>query len=134
VKSIRILVLLLVAFLLPLRGAVAASMLCTEGSGTPVTTVAPHADHDLHGAHSAHAEHADHAGTVDSHAPTDDPTSADHSGTCHVCATGCSAAPFATAPPSLDGPMLTASVTFPALAAPAPAFHCEGQERPPRTS
>jgi hypothetical protein len=140
VKSFRIVVLLLMALLIPVRGAVAATMLCA-GAGEPPTPVAvEHVHHAMHGDQTAPADHPDHAGPADQvdHAmtagsDTDHDGSGLHAGACQVCASDCHAVPLAAAAPSLDGPILTASAAFPAFKAPAPAFQSGGQDRPPRT-
>lgn len=117
-KSFRILVVLLIAFLLPIRGAVAATMLCSD-PGEAAQLAAMHGDHAMHADHDdAGPDHHDDGG---------------HTSSCHLCASGCHAVALASVSPSVDGPVLTALVKFPTLSAPVPAFHSDGQERPPRT-
>ena len=149
-KTFRIIVLLLVAFLIPVRGAVAATMLCAGPNAEGQVAVEVPAHHAMHGDQAAPADHVDHHG--DHAAPADQTNHAahadhtmaagsdvDHSGngfhagTCHLCATDCHAVPLVAAAPSMAGPSLTASVAFPAFKAPAPAFQSGGPERPPRT-
>ena len=119
--------------LLPIRGAVAATMLCPEGAATDTAAVV--AQHERHG---MHADHEMHAGNAASHhhasadAPNDS-SSGEHPTTCHYCASGCCMASIVGTVPSVGQPALTSSVTFPALATPVAAFHSDGQDRPPRT-
>jgi hypothetical protein len=110
VKHLRIIMLALLAILLPVRGVVAATMLCPA-----------HADHP-----SAH-HHAS------EEAPDTDPSSAENPATCHFCASACCMASIVCTLPSLSEPGLTASDGFPALTAPVPVFQSDGQDRPPRT-
>jgi hypothetical protein len=133
VKTFRTVVLLLLVLLLPLRGAVAATMLCSTPGETSQVTAA-FQDHGTHADHTGHAQHGD--GT-DPAVP--DPAGSHHDGkgehadACNLCASGCHATPLATAPPEVLEPLLTARVVFPAISTPAAAFQSEGQERPPRT-
>ena len=125
-KRFRILILVLMAILLPIRGAVAATMLCPEGEGTEsATIVAVHGHHDMHSDHGASHRHA----TGDA---TDGSSSVKHSTTCQFCASGGCMASIVGTVPSLGQPNLTSSVFFPALTAPVPAFQSDGQDRPPR--
>lgn len=120
-KSARVWILLVLAVLLPLRGAVAASMLCPTGtSSTSTTQVALH-DHGSHEADHASAGHHDGAH--------------EHGGseTCHACAAFCSLTPFVGEEPAVVAALDLSGVAFPAPAAPAPSFVCGGQERPPRS-
>lgn len=133
-KQLRIVILVLLAVLLPIRGAVAAAMVCPKGAASQtVTAAAEHGHHDMHADHGLHGhEAASHHG-ADEGAPSDDAAGAEHAGTCQFCVTGCCVTPLASAPLEIAGPLLTDSVTFPALCAPIAAFQSEGQERPPRT-
>lgn len=127
-KHLRIIILVMLSILLPVRGAVAATMLCSDGEGTgTAAVVAGHDDHDVRADHSS----AHHDAGED--APDADSTSADHPATCHFCASGCCMASIVGTVPSLGEPRLTSSVIFPALTARIPAFQSDGQERPPRT-
>lgn len=128
--TLRLLVLLLFAVLLPLRGTLAATQPCMGtggGQGVAVAQAAP-AGHD--GAH--HADH--HAGHHQ--APADDAgTSADADTGNH--GTGCQASacclmPLASTPTAMAALRLDNQQRFPALVTPEPAFQCGGQDRPPR--
>jgi hypothetical protein len=50
-----------------------------------------------------------------------------------VCSASCSSPPLPSAATGIEEPVALASVSYPPLSAPAPAFHSDGQERPPRT-
>jgi len=129
VKFARVCILLVLAVLLPLRGAVAAAMLCPMGESSVQGESATHhqGDHGPAG-HDGHHE-VDQAG-AGHHAGGHDHGAHD---ACNLCAAFCSLTPFvgeehpAVAPPDLT------DVGFPALRAPAPSFVSGGQERPPRT-
>ena len=124
----------MLCILLPIRGAVAATMLCPDGEGTSTATVvAGHDDHAVHADHQMHADHSSAHHHASEEAPNPDASSGDHPATCHFCASGCCMASIVGAVPSLDEPSLTSSVIFPALSARVPAFQSDGQERPPRT-
>jgi len=117
VKTLRIWLLVLLAVLLPLRGAVAAAMPC-EGIGHHAPAQPAHAHHAMHAAPADHgAPHHDHAG-VDK---------------CNLCASCCAATPM----PMMCSPTVAAlddrAATFPALRAAAATFLSAGQERPPRS-
>ena len=134
-KNVRIVILVLLALLLPIRGAVAATMMCPEGEGTSTTQVVSLQTHnDMHAGHEMHSHHsaAHHHPTAD--ASDNDSSSGEHPATCHFCASGCCMASMVGTVPSLGQPGLMSFVTFPALTAPLPAFHSGGQDRPPRTT
>jgi hypothetical protein len=123
VKILRIWLLVLLAILLPLRGAIAAALPC-EGIGhrAPVEHAHVHPGMDSAGveavaSHGHGGHHHDHAG-VDK---------------CNLCSSCCSTAPLLlTFSPTVAAPD-SSSVEFPLLQAPAPTFQSDGQERPPRS-
>ena len=136
VRAVRLCLLVVLAVLLPLRGAVAAAMLCSP-TGTGMQTelriqpAAHHAmeqdqgiAHDHHG--SVHHDHAasEHAGSDQGH------PSSDH---CNLCSAYCSITPLLSALPTLPHPLDAPAVKFPDIASPAPTFLSDGQERPPRS-
>lgn len=134
-KSLRLFILVLMAVLLPVRGAVAAAMVCPGGAVPPAASAATGQGH-----HDMHADTGEHAMDPSSHhvadegvAGSDDAPCGEHTGTCPFCASGCSVTPLTSAPPSIASPLPIAAVTFPALSAPVPAFQSDGPERPPRT-
>lgn len=130
-KPLRTFVLLLLVLLLPVRGAVAATMPCSTAGETPQARVAVHD----HGGHAHHSEHGAHGDSADhDHAGSHHDGKAGHADICNLCASGgCHATPLAAAPPEVLDPLLTARVVFPALSVAAPAFQSDGQERPPRS-
>ena len=124
-RTIRIWLLLLLALLIPVRGAVAATMLCLpSGSGTP--TESQMADHSHH-EHMAH-EAVD-AGHHDGghHAAGD-------GGKCTLCSACCSSASLLNSLAGVVAPQDLPAIAFPDLSAPAPSFLSGGQERPPRST
>ena len=128
-KRFRILILVLMAILLPIRGAVAATMLCPGGEGSGRAAVAgAHGHHDMHSDHAASHHHATGDGDV-----TDGSSSLKHPTTCQFCASGGCMASIVGTVLSLGQPGPTSPVSFPALTAPVPAFQSDGQDRPPRT-
>lgn len=128
-KTVRIWLLVLLALLLPIRGAVAAAMLC------PSSTAAGHAEGHLHQHSTDTSEHAHmqqlHA-TGEHHA--DDGKPAGPSDKCGLCCDLCSVTPLVGSLPGVPVPQALASISFPDLRAAAPSFVSDGQERPPRSS
>jgi hypothetical protein len=133
VKTLRTFILVLLTVLLPVRGALAAAMLC-PGETTTIGTAATagHVEHDMHADHAVDMHHAtphDH-----SHgAGSDESSPGGHATACQFCAGGCCVTPLAFAPPSVKIPRLAASAVYPALTARVTAFYPDGQDRPPRT-
>ncbi len=126
VKIFRIWLLLLLALLLPIRGAMAAAMLCPGGSAglqSELRLADPHAGHAMdHGAApvgDGAAHHGDHA--------------AEAADKCNMCSAFCSLTPLASESPRLPEPEALPGIKFPDLCTPAPSFLSDGQERPPRT-
>src|ERR1035441_2018567 len=111
--------LVLLAALVPFRGAVAAAMPCAKGN---------HHAMAMQGAsdHGQPTPCAHHHSSGDTGVFHDD-------GGCSACAAFCSATPMASAMPVVQTPSEIARVTFPSLSASAPSFHSDGQDRPPRT-
>lgn len=137
-KVIRIWLLVLLAALLPVRGAIAAAMLCPPAAAGTHSEM-PRMDHGaMAGAHEyAHQDHAQHehadAGLHGDHGGTHDdkgPTSHDK---CNLCSACCSATPLLSTMPSVPQPHGLATASFPDVFAPAPSFLSDGQERPPRS-
>ena len=134
VKLLRICLLVLLSVLLPVRGAMAATMLCTPAGGPAhaQVTVTGHAavhGHDDPALADAARSH-DHAGDHHDEA-AHDPGNQDK---CNVCSSSCSSPPLPSATTGIVEPENLSSVAFPDLSAPAPRFQSDGQERPPRTS
>lgn len=131
-KSLRLWLLLLLAVLLPVRGAHAVAMHCAS-TGAAVQIEArlvehgnhDHASADHHGqqhhdaaahGHSGGGSH-DHAGLADK---------------CNLCSASCSAPALVSGPVTVAEPQPVSAV-FPHLYAPPPSFIPDGQERPPRS-
>lgn len=125
-KSLRIWLLLLLAVLLPIRGAIAAALPCA-GQGTPAHVGQAHAAGHAQHHHVGHMSHMDHASPL-AHAGEhgDD-------GKCNACASCCLGATLpATFAPAIAA-IEEAGTSFAVLQASAPAFLSDGQERPPRS-
>jgi hypothetical protein len=129
VKTLRLCLLIWLAVLLPVRGAIAAAMTCPPPAAQSETRAsfgpAPHAEATQPAAHVHH--------------PTTDDSSA-HSGhdaggpeTCNLCCAFCAMTPLISSLPSVALPQGFSTISFPAFSAPAPSFLSEGQERPPRS-
>lgn len=153
VKSLRPWLLLLLAVLLPVRGAMAAAMLCPPaGTGSPAEVVVAGHDHAAHG-HAAHdhAGHdpAGHARAGHAHAAPADIGPTDVSGSepgstapsaapalqddCDLCSALCSVPTLLGSPPAFAAPHTLRAATLPDPGAPAPSFLSSGPERPPRS-
>jgi hypothetical protein len=132
VKLLRIWLLVLLAVLLPIRGAMAAAMACPPAGSVPLQQlVGAHADGHAHGNHGDGHAQAGHA-----HGGGD--TAADHAHAagpdqCNMCSASCATPPVPSAAGGLASPLDLTSAPFPDLPAPAPTFLSDGQERPPRT-
>ena len=128
-KILRIWLLLILAVLIPVRGAVAAAMPCAEeGIHRHVGQVAMHQpEHRVAHARDDADDHMhDTAVPVHHH---------DHDGAdkCNLCASCCSATPvFTTFAPTI-AQLEEPAATFPLVQALAPTFVSGGQERPPRS-
>jgi hypothetical protein len=123
VKTARVLLLLLLAALLPIRGAMAAAMLCPMTGQQALQAVATVAHEQMDHAMA----HGDAAGE---HHGAPDVASTDK---CTMCAAFCSLTSLPSDSPRLAEPPLLAAMKFPDLSTPAPSFLSGGQERPPRT-
>jgi hypothetical protein len=142
VKSWRIWLLLLLAVLLPVRGAVAAAMMCpVAGFGVQVELAmgghsAGHEamDRAMSHNHSGGHDHASSHGHPNV-ASDDGHPGHDHavSEGCNACSAYCSVTPLVSAIPTLAEPLGRTTVKFSDFSAPPPSFVSGGQERPPRT-
>ena len=160
VTLIRLWLLLLLAVLLPFRGALAAAMPCMSAGGGGhgmAQMMGAHAqpgnghghghDHgDYQGRHQGHAQahgpvhgggaHAQ--GVEASHPTAHDPASAHHDPSapdkCSACSACCASPSLPSAPMGIDEPAVLAAVSFPAFSAPEPSFQSDGPERPPRSA
>lgn len=141
VKLLRVWLLVLLAVLLPVRGAMAAAIGCAP-AGAPVSSQAVvagagagHHAHAHDGAAHGHADaghaHAGH-GTAEGHAGVHDDGKS-HLDKCNLCSASCSATPLVREVAGVPELNDAGSATFPSLFAPAPTFLSDGQERPPRS-
>jgi len=136
VKTLRPWFLLLLALLLPMRGAVSAAMLCPP-AGFGMQTELRMVEHPIgHGMdhHAMDPADPDAASAAHGHGAHDD-GSHDHgtSDKCDVCSAFCSLTPLLGSAPTLPAPLPMASTAFPALRVPTPTFLSDGQDRPPRS-
>jgi hypothetical protein len=134
VKTLRIFLLVLLALLLPIRGAVGAAMMCPEGGlpASSATTTAHPSSHHHHPAQDELKATHHHGQPSSIHHPHSATTA--HAGGCNACTSCCSVTPMLSALPAIQAPVDVQAVSFPPLLAPAPTFHCGAQERPPRST
>jgi hypothetical protein len=132
-KTVRICLLLLLAVLLPIRGAVAAAMVCPVAGTGSQTEVRVH-DHAI-GHHEVgstgntdHSMHHEDGAGGDGH---DGAASA--SDKCDLCSAFCSIPPLIETLPAAFKLPDAAAATFPPFSARAPSFLSDGPERPPRS-
>ena len=125
-RTARTLFVIFLALLMPLRAAVAGAMLCPTGGAADA-----HQQHPKMSDDSA-AAHAHHEGMHHDQAEPSPPPHA-HDGGCNLCASFCSMTPMPSTAPTIAPSMLAATLSFPALHAPAPSFQSDGQDRPPRS-
>jgi len=125
VKLFRLWLVVLLAVVLPVKGALAAAMLCPPAGSEPAGVSAM-----AHGAEHSHAdmghEHAGH-----DHAARDHGKSAHDK--CNLCSSACSSPSMPSSSSGFGEPEALTSQSFPGLSAPAPTFLSDGQERPPRS-
>lgn len=149
-KTFRIWFVILLALLLPLRGALAAGMPCASagnhhGTQAGKTGVHPHAHAHGDVQHPAHAEsgHAGHdhhhdetaSSQVEGHGSDPGATTGLAAGadSCSLCAGCCSASAIVSSFLRLPPPQAFNPVPLPSFAAAAPSFIPDGLERPPRS-
>lgn len=129
----RIWLLLLMALILPFKGAMAAAgMFCHLGSDLPMSAIVqPHQHH----AGGADHDHARGNGTYNDaqSGVHDDSGPSPGSSSCTICSAVCSAPPLPPAGVSWQPLAPTGAERFPALAPPRPSAVSSGLERPPRT-
>ena len=130
-KRLRVWLLLLLMLLLPIRGAMAAAMLCLPQNGAGISMAhaleAEPSGHD-HAAHG-HGQHA----AVDATAPSHDEGPASLAADdCNLCASFCSLTPLAATVPDLRPPAAQAALN-PASPVLAPGSVLDREDRPPRS-
>ncbi|HSI49992.1 MAG TPA: DUF2946 family protein [Ideonella sp.] len=126
-KALRLCLLLLLAVLLPLRGAVAAAMLCPGGQAMQLQLSAAPAGMAMHD-HAHMHEHEAQAGQAHHAQPSGELAK------CNTCCDFCAMTPLPATEPLLPVAQALANVRYPHLLAPAPSFVSGGQERPPRAA
>ena len=125
-KSLRIWLLLLLAVLVPIRGAIAAALPCA-GAGLAAHVGQAHAAGPAQHHHAGHMSHAGHASPLAHTGEHGD------DGKCNPCASCCLGATLpATFSPAIAA-IEQAGASFAVLQASAPTFLSDGQERPPRS-
>jgi hypothetical protein len=134
VKHLRVLLMLLLMVVLPVRGAMAAAMLCLPQDGAQSQKVmvqhlggesAKSHDHAQHG-------HGHHSQAEDTQAEQDDDVASGSADDCNLCASFCSLTPLASTAPDLCHPWAQGALN-PAPSVTAPSFVSDGEDRPPRT-
>ena len=129
----RVLLLLFLVLLLPVRGVMASALLCPPPASAPAPAqaagVTATAERHAHGACGGHAQAnaASPAAEWQEHSPA-------HLDTCKLCAACCSAPPMANAELDIPLPREPAAVEFPSRLVPVPGFLPDGRERPPRST
>jgi len=133
VKFLRICLLVLLAVLLPVRGALAAAMVCAPAGSAMASLVAAPGDQ---GAMPCHMDmDGNDAGQPAASAlgEGDAQPHPDKTDRCNLCSASCSATPLLHDVPGIAEPGGLASASYPDVPAAAPNFLCDGQERPPRS-
>lgn len=138
-RNVRVLLLVLLAIMLPVRGVMAAAMLCPPSAGAASGEAHAHAGYATGASQHSHAD----AGSPDigsHHAMQADLGAAGHADdgaagpdTCNLCSACCSVPPLPSAAPAMSLLHEPAGADFPAYSAPAPSFLSGGPERPPRS-
>jgi hypothetical protein len=131
-NKLRVPLMLMVALILPFKGAMAAAgMFCHLGSAQPVSAIVqPHKHHGE--AHQDHAEHRTVDGESQSHTEDDAPL-IPASSSCAICSAVCSAPPLPANGIAFHVPPASGAERFPALSPPRLSAVQSGLERPPRT-
>ena len=141
VKSFRLCLLLLLVALLPMRGALAAAMLCNGGGlgGQAQTQLMSKAHaHAYEGGGESGDQHSHHEVAAHEHGTAHDHTGGgahDDAGgaeKCSQCSTTCCATGLVSADLAFAASQ-PAPTVFSHLYAPPPSFVSDGQDRPPRT-
>ncbi|MFG6429875.1 hypothetical protein [Roseateles sp. LYH14W] len=128
-KVLRICLLVLLAVLLPVRGALAAAMVCAPAGSAMASPVAAQGDQ---GAMPCHMD-LDGQPAASAVGEGDAPPHPDKTDRCNLCSASCSATPLLRDVPGIAEPGGLASASYPDVPAAAPSFLSDGQERPPRS-
>jgi hypothetical protein len=128
VKLLRIWLLVILAVLLPVRGAMAVAKPCAlAGVDTQRATMHHGAGGHDHGVGAPELVQHDHgAGALHDHEKSCQDK-------CNLCSASCSATPLVSTIAGVPEPRDLVSASFPHLSVPAPSFLSGGQERPPRS-
>jgi hypothetical protein len=131
VKHLRFWLLLLLALLLPVRGAMAAAMVCLPQGGAhgEAAAVVEHHGGRMTPGTQDHVRHADAAGTSAAHGYDAAPVIPDD---CNLCVGSCSLTTLASAPLDLRPARAQAALNA-APSVSALSVVSDGEERPPRT-
>ena len=135
VKHFRLWLLLLLAVLLPMRGAFAAAMFCPPaGVGTQSEVRAPGHAAGQHATADVVMDDAAHDPVTHDHGSnTGDGESLSTQDKCNLCSAFCSVAAFVGSLFTMPTPQDLAAAAFPDPFAPPPSFLSDGQDRPPRS-
>lgn len=129
-RTFRIWLLVFLAVLLPIRGAVAAGMLCETESGHHAVVEAGRfaSVHDHGDGHDSNTHASPSTGDA-----VNESGSSSGSDSCNLCVAYCSVTAIPGSLPGLAIPLETVAVSHPYFAAAAPSFIPGGLERPPRS-
>lgn len=137
-KSVRFLVLVLLAALLPFRGAVAEVLLCAGHAGH-AAMAATSPDHAAHQATASVAQPDCEPAVLDQAQEHDSEQTGNHHGApgavakCNTCTASCSMSPLVGETPVIPAPVRHPDRHASIHDAPAPSHLTDGQERPPRS-
>ena len=126
VKLFRTWLLLLLVIVLPVRGAMAAAMLCLPQNDAKAERVVV----DHHGGGLASAGHDNAQHSHDGSAAQQEGAGDSHD--CNLCESFCSLTLLISDPPHWRHPPAQAALNV-APSAPVPSFVSDGEKRPPRT-
>lgn len=129
-KLLRLFLILVLAALLPVRGALAVAMVCAPLSVPAALAPAPQAAHDHD--HAIVQAQPDAPG-ADVAAESPHTAHAAHATACTACALFCALTPLTDSAPLLRATVALPAASFPPLVAQATRFERDGLERPPRT-
>lgn len=135
VKSLHIFMLVMLALLLPLRGAVAAGIpCCDEHRGATQPLIMEHSSDHHHAAQTEPGSIAAHQHGHSAFSDQPDSVTTAHAGNCNTVSSCCTVSPMLSTLPTIEVPVGVSRQSFPTLPAPAATFHCEAHERPPRSA
>jgi len=117
VKLLRVCLLVVLAVLVPVRGAMGAAMPCMPAGLEMPAEVQMQVHDGAH--HPCHDEASSEA--------------SQQTQSCERCAAFCSLTPLLQSVPALAEPQGLGTMAFPDLNAPSPSFESGGPERPPRS-